>query len=340
MIDPVIVALTPHGQELGQRIVQVLGRGEAISVSDNASARLQELFTAGRPLVCIMALGIVVRIVGPLAQSKATDPPVVVVDEAGQFAISVLGGHAGGANALARQVARALGAVPVITTASDALGLPAIDLIGSDWGWKIEQGANRKRLAAAAIRGEIIGVYQDVGRRDWWQQFGDWPATFQRLKFWPPQGYWAGILAITDLMLPGLELYPTVVYRPPTLVLGVGCRRGVPVTEIEEMFQNVCRDQGFSPLSLALVATVSLKADEAGLVEFASRHGVPLRAFLPDELALVPDLPSPSEAVREKIGIPGVAEPAALLAAPGGLLVLPKVKSTCITMALARREDV
>jgi cobalt-precorrin 5A hydrolase len=340
MTDPVIAALTPHGQELGRQIARALGRGEVVVVADGAASRLQELFVAGRPLVCIMALGIVVRILGPLARNKEKDPPVVVVDEAGQFAISVLGGHVGGANALAKQVATVLGAVPVITTASDVLGLPPVDLIGRDWGWKIEQGTNLKRVAAAAIRGEIIGVYQDIGRRDWWQQFGDGPATFQQFKFWPPQGYWAGVLAITDLMLPSLELYPTVVYRPPTLVLGVGCRRGVPVAEIEDMFQSVCRDQGFAPLSLALVATAALKADEPGLVEFASRHGVPLRSFSLEELAQVPDLPSPSEAVRQKFGIPGVAEPAALLAAPDGRLVMPKVKSTRVTMALARREDV
>jgi len=340
MSDPVVAALTPHGQELGRRIVQALGCGEVVAVADGAGQHLPELFAAGRPLVCIMALGIVVRLLGPLAQNKEKDPPVVVVDEAGQFAISVLGGHAGGGNALAKQVARALGAVPVITTASDALGLPPIDLIGRDWGWKIEQSTNLKRVAAAAVRGEKIGVYQDVGRRDWWQQFGDWPATFQRVKCWPPQGYWAGLLAITDLLLPSLELYPTVVYRPPTLVLGVGCRRGVPVQEIEDMFQTVCRDQGFAPLSLALVATAALKADEPGLLEFAARHDVPLRSFSLEELAQVPDLPSPSEVVRQKIGVPGVAEPAALLASSGGRLVTPKVKGTRITMALAHREDV
>lgn len=340
MTEPAIAALTPHGQALGQRIAQALGNGEVVVCADGAAPRLQELFVAGRPLVCIMALGIVVRVLGPLAQNKQTDPPVVVVDEAGQFAISVLGGHAGGGNALAKQVARALGAVPVITTASDALGLPPIDLIGRDRGWKIERDDNLKRVAAAAVRGEVIGVYQDIGRRDWWQAFGDWPAAFQRIKFWPPQGYWAGLLAITDLLLPSFDLYPTVIYRPPTLVLGVGCRRGVPVTEIEEMFQAVCRDQGFSVLSLAVVATAALKADEPGLVEFAARHSVPFRAFSIEELGRVPDLPTPSETVRQKIGIPGVAEPAALLAAPGGRLVTPKVKSQRITMALARWEDV
>src|SRR5439155_21235219 len=116
----------PNGRELGRRLVKELGHGEVVSAVESARPTLQTLFEAGRPLVCIMALGIVVRILGPLARSKETDPPVVVVDEAGRFAVSVLGGHVGGANELAQQVGKAIGAVPVITTASEVLGLPPL----------------------------------------------------------------------------------------------------------------------------------------------------------------------------------------------------------------------
>src|SRR5262249_7464982 len=160
------------------------------------------LFAGGRPLVCVMALGIVVRILGPLARDKYNDPPVIVVDEAGQFAISVLGGHLGGANALAREVARAIGALPGVTDARESLGLPAVDLIGRDLGWKIEQTANLTQVAAAMVRGANIGVYQDAGRDDWWKVFGEWPSTFQRIKSWPPIGHWAGLLVISDRWIP------------------------------------------------------------------------------------------------------------------------------------------
>jgi cobalamin biosynthesis protein CbiG len=130
-----------------------------------------------------------------------------------------------------------------------------------------------------------------------------------------------------------------VVYRPPTLALGVGCRRGVPCAEIEELFQEVCRTEGVSPLSLGAVATASLKADEPGLQEFAARHGVPLQAFTPEELERVGPLPTPSETVRARVGVAGVAEPAALLAAGARDLVMPKRRGRRVTMALARRED-
>src|SRR5437016_31821 len=138
MLPPLILALTPRGHELGLRLARGLGRGEVVLSQGPVREVLQDAFTSGRPLVCVMALGIVVRTLAPLLRDKHTDPAVLAVDEAGRFVIPVLGGHVAGANALAHELARAVGAVPVITTASDALGLPAVDLIGRAWDWKVE----------------------------------------------------------------------------------------------------------------------------------------------------------------------------------------------------------
>jgi cobalt-precorrin 5A hydrolase len=332
-----IVALTPNGLCLGRRLAAALGRGEVVGSGPGARQTLQDLFRAGRPLVAIMALGIVVRLLGPLARDKDADPPVVVVDEAGRFAVSVLGGHRGGANALARAVAAAVGATPVVTTASEALGLPALELVGRAWGWKIEDGSRLTEVAAAAVRGEAIAIYQDAGRRDWWQEFGNWPAHFECIDSWPTSGR-AGVLVISDRICPDTRS-PAVVYRPPSLVLGVGCRQGVPGDEIEALFLQVCARHGFAALSLGVVATASIKADEPGLVEFARRHGVPLCAFGLEQLAAVAPLPTPSAVVHSKIGIAGVAEPAALLAAGTTTLLVPKQRGRRVTMALALRED-
>jgi cobalt-precorrin 5A hydrolase len=330
-----IVALTPNGQELGRRIVQALGKGEVSLAQHGVRQTLTELFEAGRPLVCIMALGIVVRILGPLAKDKQTDPAVVVVDEAGRFAVSVLGGHGAGANELANDVAQAIGAAPVITTASEAMGLPPLDLLGQHWGWRIESEADLTGLAAASIRGEPIAVFQNAGYPYWWQAFGEWPAHYQWVKEWPAGGEWSGVLAVTDQVWPKPRC-PSVIYRPPTLVLGVGCRRGVTCNEIEEMFQQVWRDHRLAPLSLARIATVTLKKDERGLLEFAAGHKLGLEAYSVEQLASVPNLPTPSTKVQELIGAAGVAEPAALLAAGADQLLVPKQRNPRITMAVAR----
>jgi cobalt-precorrin 5A hydrolase len=334
--DPAIICLTPRGCDLARKIAHGLGRGDVIVSAGEVRRPLGESFQAGRSLVCVMALGIVVRIVGPMIGHKKTDPPVVVVDEAGRFAVSVLGGHAG-ANDLANQVAAIIGAVPVITTASDVLGLPAVDLIGQSRGWAIENREHLTEVAAAVVQGQPIAVFQEAGSSEWWREFGDWPDTFHRVQAWP-QGCWAAVLMITDRASPDLP-YPVIVYRPRTLVLGVGCRRGVSCAEIEALFQEVCRAHVFSPLSLAIVATVSLKADEPGLLEFAARHQVPLQSYSLEELAGIGDLPTPSERVREKIGIAGVSEPAAMRAAGTRQLLMAKHKNERVTMAVARREE-
>jgi cobalamin biosynthesis protein CbiG len=335
MLDPLIVALTPRGRDLGLRIARALGRGEVVEPRTALRQVLADAFTAGRPLVCVMALGIVVRLLGPLTRDKHAEPAVLVVDEAGRFVIPVLGAHAAGANALAADLARAIGGTAVVTTASDAAGLPAIDLLGRDWGWKREGDEHLTAVAAAVVRGDAVGVWQDTGRRDW---CADWPESFIHLDAWPPGRPWPALLVISDRLLSLEGCGPAVVYRPPTLILGVGCRRGTPCGEIDDLFDEVSRTQRLSPLSLGVVATVDLKADEPGLIEFAARRGVPLRAFSTAELAEVGPLPTPSAVVRAKIGIAGVAEPAAMLAAGTRELLMPKRRGARVTMALARRE--
>jgi cobalt-precorrin 5A hydrolase len=287
-----------------------------------------------------MALGIVVRLLGPLATDKRRDPAVIVVDEAGRFAIPVLGGHGSGANALAGRVAEVLGATAVLTTASDAKALPAVDLIGRELGWRVEREENLTRAAAAVVRGEPVAVYQDAGSGDWWRPFGAWPPHFHRLdrlEDWRAVEP-SALLVISDRVEPDdLPRDRTVVYRPPTLVAGVGCKRGVPEAVIAGWVEGAFRAHGLAIGSLAAIATVSLKADEAGLIAFARSRGVPLLDFRPERLADVPGVERPSERVRSKIGIAGVSEPAALVASGASRLLVPKQAGPGVTVAVARR---
>ncbi|WP_406697546.1 cobalamin biosynthesis protein [Singulisphaera sp. Ch08] len=291
-------------------------------------------------IVAVMALGIVVRLAGPLAIDKRRDPAVVVVDDAGRFAISVLGGHGAGANELACQVAEVLGAQPVITTASDARGLPAVDQLGRDQGWTIERAQNLTRVAAAVVRRGTIAVWQDAGSLDWWRRFGPWPSHFHRLRSWdelPALGA-SALLVISDRLEPeNLPEEQTLVYRPPTLVAGIGCRRGVSLETIAAWTETVLLANGLAVGSLAALATVTLKVDEPGLLAFATARQLPLVAFPPDHLANHPGIETPSERVRSKIGIPAVAEPSALRASGASRLLVTKQKGPGVTVALARK---
>jgi precorrin-4 C11-methyltransferase len=129
---------------------------------------LQSAFEEHSALVCVMASGIVVRELAPLLRSKHTDPAVVVLDERGQYAVSLLSGHKGGANGLACRVADLLGGVAVLTTASDVQGLPALDLLGREEGWVIQRGGRLTAVSAALVNGETVGVVQEAGDESWW----------------------------------------------------------------------------------------------------------------------------------------------------------------------------
>ncbi|WP_406064762.1 precorrin-3B C(17)-methyltransferase [Micromonospora sp. NBC_00860] len=275
-------------------------------------------------VIAFLATGAVVRIVAPLLDDKRTDPAVVVVDEAARHAVALLGGHAGGANALAEQVAALLDARPVITTATDAVDLPGLDTLG----WPV-QGAVAA-VSRAILDGEPVRLIADA----------DWP-----LPALPPNvraaaedptddGY---RLLVTDRVVPPDER--TAVLRPPSLVAGVGASRGVPAAEVAELLHRALADAGLDPASLRCLATADIKADEAGIRSTADALGVPLVTWPATRLAAV-DVPHPSEVVRAAVGTPSVAEAAALLGPDGradeATLLVGKTATAMATVAVAR----
>lgn len=315
-----------------------------VPVREPAGALLARLFPASRGLVLLFSVGAAVRLLAPLVGDKRSDPAVVAVDDAGRFAVAVLSGHRGGANDLARRVAAILGAQAVITTASDARGLPAVDLLGRAWGWRIEDEAGLTAAAAAVVNGDPVGVYQDAGEV-LWDAGGEPPPphftvydTLEDLVRASP----AAALVITDRRVEA-ALAPlagrSVLYRPRSLVAGVGCNRGTAAEEIVDAITGVLAEHGLSPRSLHHLGTVSAKRDEPGLREAAVRLDCPLRfheAARLDAAAAAAGL-AVSEAVLRSVGARGVAEPAALLGAGGGRLLVPKQKRGNVTVAVARR---
>jgi cobalt-precorrin 5A hydrolase len=286
-----------------------------------------------------MASGIVVRDIAPLLRSKHTDPAVVVLDEQGRHAISLLSGHQGGANELARRIADLLDGVPVLTTASDVQGLPAIDLLGREEGWQISRRNQLTAVSGKLVNGEPVGVYQEAGDESWWPE----PpprnltryASLEALKEATPPA----ALIISHRVAPPelLELLPqSVLYHPPCLAVGVGCNRGTPAAEIEEAIEQTLAEAGLDRRSIALLATIEDKADEAGLLAACETRGWPLKIFTRPEIAAVPDVPTPSEWAQRALGVPGVAEPAAMLAAGSDRLLLEKRKFPNVTVAVAK----
>ncbi|MEV7198375.1 precorrin-3B C(17)-methyltransferase [Streptomyces griseoluteus] len=266
-------------------------------------------------LVCFLATGATVRLLAPLLGDKAADPGVVCVDEGGRFAVSLVGGHGGGANELAYEVAELLGAEPVVTTATDAVGLAGLDALGLP-----AEGAVAA-VSRALLDGEPVALEAEVA----------WPL--------PPvpfaeQG--AYTVRLTDRAVrPGPR---EVLLRPPSLVVGVGASRGAPVEEVLGLIEETLREAGLSVRSVAELATVDAKSEEPGIVAAAGRLGVPLVTYPAGELAAV-SVPNPSDAPLAAVGTPSVAEAAALR--NGGELLVPKRKSAATpamaTCAVVRR---
>ena len=272
-------------------------------------------------LVLFLATGAAVRLVAPLLEDKRSDPGVVCVDDAGRHAVALVGGHGGGANALAERVADALGASPVVTTASDATGAPALDAIGADLGFKIEEGSELAAVGAALVGGEEVRLVSDAR----WP-LGPLPENVVRSEDLAPP-----LILISDRLVEVPR--PAVVYRPPSLAVGVGCSRGASAGEIVDLVERVLRDAGLSQESIAHLASVEAKSDEAGLLESARRLGAPLR-FYPAEELVGFEVPNPSSVVRDAVGTPSVAEASVL--AGGAELVVEKEKSGMATVAVGR----
>ncbi|MET7475351.1 precorrin-3B C(17)-methyltransferase [Streptomyces sp. NPDC005648] len=275
-------------------------------------------FAECEQLVCFLATGAVVRLVAPLLGDKRTDPGVVCVDEGGRFAVSLVGGHGGGANELAEEVGELLGARPVVTTATDAVGVPGLDMLG----FPVE--GDVAGVSRALLDGEPVALKGELA----------WP-----LPPLPVTAEGTYTIRVSDRAVEPAE--HEVVLRPPSLVVGVGASRGAPVEEVLGLVGTALRDAGLSPASLAELATVDAKSDEPGIVGAAERLGVPLVTHPAEELASV-EVPHPSDAPLAAVGTPSVAEAAAL--ARGGELLVPKRKSeradgrpAMVTCAVVRR---
>ena len=312
---------------------------------------LQNLFVNRDALIVFLPLGAAVRLLAPVFAGKKRDPAVVCVDDGGRYAISLLSGHVGGADELSRQVAEAIGAQAVITSASDALNVTAIDLVGRKAGWRIEASAtDLTRAAAAVVNGEPVALWLDPATGAGWPEDSTLADGIVIVDSPGDAGTsnYAATLVVSD-RLPTLDTKrPLVIYRPPTLVVGVGCRRGVGVEHLQKLLDDTLRDSGLAGQSIAKIATVDLKADEPGIIELADALGVPLQTYAADELnAAAHREPQPADSQRglhrptpsaasDLLGVFGVAEPAAMLAAGAGGVIVPRAKPDRATIAVAR----
>ncbi len=323
-----LIAFTRRGAALARKLAAALeglghsaeARGLGAGAEDLPSAGdlkswTANAFASGDGLIFVGACGIAVRAIAPHVKDKFTDPAVVAVDEAGRFAVPLLSGHVGGANALAEAVAAVTGGQAAVSTATDVNGLFAVDIWAREHGLTITDRALAKAVSAALLRGEKVGYASDFALDC-------------------PEGLYPGKaeLGVWVTCRGGGGPFPnTLRLVPKCLALGIGCRRGTPEAAIRAAVEAAL--PGWDLAAVGEVGTIDLKRDEPGLLSFCETLGVPLRAYTAAELSEAQGTFTPSEFVRSVTGVDNVCERAAVCA--GGRLAVPKRAAGGVTVAAA-----
>jgi len=307
--------------------------------NNSTTIKIKELFESNDGLICLFSLGAVVRLISPHLKDKKTDPAVIVIDDQAQFVISTLSGHLGGANQLTNDIAKQLGAASVITTAADVNKTISVDLVGKDLGWKIDDDSNVTKVSAFMVNAEKIGVYQNSGSKNWWQS--KMPenvsiySSLDELKKSESKGF----LIISDEQINDVKLLENaVVYRPPSLVVGVGLHWDTTKDKIMQGLDASLKKFNLSKKSIARFVSIKKEKDVVGLNELAEEMNIPLEFFDRDDLASI-ETPNPSKMVEGYEGTASVSEAAAMKSSGGNLIVEKQKFPPDLTIAIARIQE-
>ena len=346
-----VLAITKNGVEMGLSLKNLFPDWQIFAPSkfsdnneminwydDSTSIKIVDLFQSNDALICIFSLGAVIRLIAPHIKDKKTDPAVIVIDDKAQFVISVLSGHLGGANELSNNIAEKINATPVITTAADVNKTIAVDLVGKEFGWKIDDDTTVTKVSAFMVNKEKIGVFQDTGEKDWWKkELPDNVSKYESFEELKNSGS-KGFLIISDQAFNDEILENTVVYRPKTLVVGVGLHWDTSKDTIKNGLKSTLEEFHLSSKSLARFVSIKKEKDVEGLIELGKEMDIPIEYIDRVDLADV-ITPNPSKTVQAFEGTSSVSEAAALKSSSGKLIVEKQKFPPNLTIAIARVQN-
>ena len=303
---------------------------------ESTSDKIVKLFKNNDGLICLFSLGAVIRLLSSHIKDKKTDPAVIVIDDNANFVISVLSGHLGGANELSNEIADKIGATPVITTAADVNKTIAVDLVGREFGWRIEDDSNVTRISAFMVNKEKIGVFQNIGKKEWWKGRLPENITFfsniEDLKNSDCKGY---LLITNDQINDEDVMKNSVIYRVPSLVIGIGLHWDTPKETILNGVNETLEKFGLNQNEIARFVSIKKDKDVIGLIELSEEMNVPLEYIDKEELATI-TTPNPSKTVQAFEGTASVSEAAAMKSSNGELIVEKQKFPPNLTVAIAR----
>ena len=326
-----VFAFTRRGCTLAQRAKEALNAEEVRLVTMEKfgvpgyeayrpplSGCMEPYFYWADTILFIGSTGMAVRAIAPWVKDKKTDPAVLVMDEGGNFVISLLSGHIGGANAMAKALAEKLGAQPIITTATDVEGKFSVDTWATEQGYHISDMTLCKEVSAAILEHPvpICGEYLSLPQL---------PTGLVEKE--------EGSLGIYVGIHNRKPFEKTLILTPRVLTLGLGCRRGTTRETIEEAVRTVFTENDLRIESIARAASIDLKSNEQGLLDYCTELGIPVEFFTAEELKTVPGNFAHSPFVQSVTGVDNVCERAAVLA--GGDLIVHKTAHNGVTVAVA-----
>lgn len=328
------IAFTASGVRLAQRLAEFFRDGGDICTvsapekyAKNGVAALDSLadwtarsFGQADALIFVSACGIAVRSVAPHLRSKFTDPAVVAVDDCGRFAIPLVSGHVGGANALARRIAAAIGAQAAVTTATDGNDVFAVDTWAADQGFLVVRPNAAKAVSAALLNGEPVGFHSDFPVE------GTLPKGIVPAK--------EGKVGIRISLTYEETFQATCWLLPRILTLGIGCKRGTEPIKIQKAVDSTLQGKYLYMESVQNVASIDKKCDEIGLLEFCKANCLVCNFFSAEQLTRAKGHFTGSAFVQNTVGVDNVCERAAVLGSGGALLVGKQVFSG-VTVAVA-----
>lgn len=332
-----IIAFSNNGCILAQKLLGVCKRHDVEAVAKTSADRAgiralegsvrnwtKEGFETADALIFIGATGIAVRHIAPFIKSKDVDPAVLSIDEKGRFVIPLLSGHIGGANMMSNILSFSIGAIPVVTTASDINGKIAIDVFAVNNNLTITSSNKAKTIAARIVAGDPVGFISDVPVK------GSIPPELSG-----PADSLCGVYVGSKELSP---FDTTLRLVPRDLVVGIGCRKGTDASDIECMFGKALAKLGVSVDRIRAVASIDLKSEEPGLLGFVSAHRLPITFYSAEELNRVEGEFSWSGFVHSITGVDCVCERSAVKLSDGGKLVLKKFAGDGVTIAIAKEE--
>jgi len=338
-----IIALTPNGAELAIHISKnifsqiflsaklkgITPQLDNIFYFYNIDETIRLGFERKEPLLFIMATGIVVRKICPYLKDKENDPPVIVMDEKGRYIISLVSGHLGGANELSERIAGITGGIPIITTATDVNGLPAIDMIAKNYDLVIENIKMVKKINYAILTHRRVNIVDP----------GD---ILEKLNESFNKTYFKEALINSQPTVYISPYNPFVqspenwlFLRPKNLIVGVGCNRGTLKNEIIDFIKDIFNKYRLAIKSIKGFASIDAKNDEEGIIETAKYFGVNIKWYAKEILSKI-EVPNPSEIVKKNMGTAAVSEAAAMVASKNRRLIVTKQKKGNVTIAVAR----